>query len=76
MNLKYIFLVLISAMCSHMQAQIPVNSPYSRFGIGLTEVGFKSGGMPIVAVCRGWPIPGEYDKPVTYSGGGGSVKVV
>ncbi len=41
MNLKYIFLVLISAMCSHMQAQIPVNSPYSRFGIGLTEVGFN-----------------------------------
>ena len=42
----------------------------------LTEVGFKSSGMPIVAVCRGWPIPPDYDKPVTYSGGGGSVKVV
>ena len=27
MNLKYIFLVLISAMCMRMQAQIPVNSP-------------------------------------------------
>lgn len=42
----------------------------------LTEVGFKSSGMPIVAVCRGWEIPNEYDRPVTYSGGGGSVKVV
>lgn len=42
----------------------------------LTEVGFKSGGMPIVYVGRGWPIPSEYDKAVTYSGSGGSVKVV
>jgi len=42
----------------------------------LTEVGFKSSGMPVVAVCRGWEIPNEYDRPVTYSGGGGSVKVV
>lgn len=24
-----------------MQSQIPVNSPYSRFGIGLTEIGFN-----------------------------------
>lgn len=24
-----------------MQAQIPVNSPYSRFGIGLTDIGFN-----------------------------------
>lgn len=42
----------------------------------LTEVGFKSGGMPIVGVGRGWTVPNEYDRPVTYSGGGGSVKVV
>ncbi len=41
MNLKYIFLVLISAMCVRVQAQIPVNSPYSRFGIGLTDIGFN-----------------------------------
>ncbi len=41
MNLKYVFLVLVSAMCMHVQAQIPVNSPYSRFGIGLTDVGFN-----------------------------------
>jgi hypothetical protein len=41
MNLKYIFLVVISAMCARMQAQIPVNSPYSRFGIGLTDIGFN-----------------------------------
>ena len=41
MNLKYIFLVLISAMCMRAQAQIPVNSPYSRFGIGLTDIGFN-----------------------------------
>lgn len=42
----------------------------------LTEVGFKSGGMPIVGVGRGWTVPNEYDRPVTYSGSGGSVKVV
>ncbi len=41
MNLKAIFLILISAMCMRMQAQIPVNSPYSRFGIGLTDIGFN-----------------------------------
>ena len=29
-------------MCLHMQAQIPVNSPYSRYGIGLTDLGFNS----------------------------------
>ena len=42
MNLKYVFLVLISAMCMCVQAQIPVNSPYSRFGIGLTDIGFNA----------------------------------
>jgi uncharacterized protein (TIGR02594 family) len=42
----------------------------------LTEVGFKSSGMPIVYVGRAWSVPADYDKPVTYSGGGGSVKVV
>ena len=42
----------------------------------LTEVGFKGGGMPIVGVGRGWTVPNEYDRPVTYSGTGGSVKVV
>lgn len=41
MNLKNIILVLISAMCIGVQAQIPVNSPYSRFGIGLTDIGFN-----------------------------------
>jgi hypothetical protein len=41
MNLKYFFLAFISTMCMRMQAQIPVNSPYSRFGIGLTEIGFN-----------------------------------
>jgi len=41
MNLKNIILVLISAICIGVQAQIPVNSPYSRFGIGLTEIGFN-----------------------------------
>ena len=45
-------------------------------GDNLTEVGFKSGGMPIVGVGRGWVVPNEYDRAVTYSGGGGSVKVV
>lgn len=42
----------------------------------LTETGFKSTGMPIVSVTRAWTVPAAYDKPVTYSGGGGSVKVV
>lgn len=42
----------------------------------LTEVGFKSSGMPIVYVGRAWEVPNEYDREVTYSGGGGSVKVV
>lgn len=42
----------------------------------LNEVGFKSGGMPIVYVGRGWTVPSEYDRAVTYSGSGGSVKVV
>jgi uncharacterized protein (TIGR02594 family) len=42
----------------------------------LTEVGFKSSGMPIVYVGRAWSVPVDYDKPVTYSGSGGSVKVV
>jgi hypothetical protein len=41
MNLKNITLVLISAICIGLQAQIPVNSPYSRFGIGLTDLGFN-----------------------------------
>ena len=41
MNLKYVFLLLISAVCARLQAQIPVNSPYSRFGIGLTDIGFN-----------------------------------
>jgi uncharacterized protein (TIGR02594 family) len=42
----------------------------------LTEVGFKSSGMPIVYVGRAWSVPNEYDREVTYSGSGGSVKVV
>lgn len=43
----------------------------------LTEVGFKSGGMPIVSVTRAWTVPAQYDTPVTYSGGAASsVKVV
>lgn len=42
----------------------------------LTEKGFKSAGMPIVYVGRAWDVPAEYDKPVTYNGTGGSVKVV
>jgi hypothetical protein len=41
MKLNYIFLVLISVMSIQAQAQIPVNSPYSRFGIGLTDIGFN-----------------------------------
>jgi uncharacterized protein (TIGR02594 family) len=42
----------------------------------LTEVGFKSAGMPIVYVGRDWEVPNEYDREVTYSGSGGSIKVV
>jgi uncharacterized protein (TIGR02594 family) len=42
----------------------------------LTEVGFKAGGLPIVYVGRAWEVPNEYDREVTYSGSGGSVKVV
>jgi len=41
MKLKYVLLVFVSAVCMHVQAQIPVNSPYSRFGIGLTDIGFN-----------------------------------
>jgi len=41
MKLKYVLLVFVSALCMHVQAQIPVNSPYSRFGIGLTDIGFN-----------------------------------
>jgi len=41
MKLKYVLLVFVSAVCMHVQAQIPVNSPYSRFGIGLTDNGFN-----------------------------------
>jgi len=41
MKLNCIFLVLISVMSIQAQAQIPVNSPYSRFGIGLTDIGFN-----------------------------------
>lgn len=42
----------------------------------LTEVGFKSAGMPVVYVGRDWEVPNEYDREVTYSGTGGSIKVV
>jgi uncharacterized protein (TIGR02594 family) len=43
----------------------------------LTEVGFKkSPSMPLSKVRRSWSIPPEYDKPVTYSGTGSSIKVV
>lgn len=42
----------------------------------LTEVGFKSGKMPIVYVGRNWQIPSKYDSPVTYSGSGGLNRVV
>lgn len=41
MKFKYVLLVFVSAVCMHVQAQIPVNSPYSRFGIGLTDIGFN-----------------------------------
>lgn len=42
----------------------------------LTEKGFRAGGMPVAYVGRAWDVPAEYDKPVTYNGTGGSVKVV
>lgn len=43
----------------------------------LTEVGFrKSAKMPLSKVRRSWSIPPEYDKPVTFSGTGSSIKVV
>ena len=43
----------------------------------LTEVGFrKSPKMPLSKVRRAWSIPAEYDKPVTFSGAGSSIKVV
>jgi uncharacterized protein (TIGR02594 family) len=43
----------------------------------LNETGFRAGGLPIIYVGRGWEIPNEYDRPVTYSGvGSASVKVV
>lgn len=43
----------------------------------LTEVGFrKSTSMPLSKVRRAWSIPPEYDKPVTFSGSGSSIKVV
>jgi hypothetical protein len=41
MKFKYVLLVFVSAVCMQVQAQIPVNSPYSRFGIGLTDIGFN-----------------------------------
>jgi len=43
----------------------------------LTEVGFKkSASMPLTKVRRAWSIPPQYDKPVTFSGAGSSIKVV
>ena len=43
----------------------------------LTEVGFKiTEKFPVVYVGRDWDLPSEYDKPVTYSGTGSSIKVV
>lgn len=44
----------------------------------LNEVGFRAGGMPIVSVSRAWPVPAQYDQPVTYTGSAGSsnIKVV
>lgn len=41
MNLKLILSVLISLVSFGLFAQIPVNSPYSRFGIGLTDMGIN-----------------------------------
>lgn len=46
-------------------------------GDNLSEVGFKkSAKMPLSKVRRNWSIPAEYDKPVTFTGSGSSVKVV
>ncbi len=43
----------------------------------LTEVGFrKSASMPLTKVRRAWSIPPQYDKAVTFSGAGSSIKVV
>lgn len=43
----------------------------------LTEVGFKiTEAFPVVYVGRSWEIPAKYDRPVTYSGTGSSIKVV
>ena len=43
----------------------------------LTEVGFKiTDKFPVVYVGRKWDLPSSYDKPVTYSGTGPSIKVV
>jgi uncharacterized protein (TIGR02594 family) len=43
----------------------------------LNEVGFrKSATMPLTKVRRAWAIPPEYDKPVTFTGAGSSIKVV
>ncbi len=41
MKFKHVLLIFVSAVWMHLQAQIPVNSPYSRFGIGLTDIGFN-----------------------------------
>lgn len=41
MNLKYLFVVLVGTLSLAIHAQIPVNSPYSRFGIGLSDIGFN-----------------------------------
>lgn len=46
-------------------------------GDNLTEKAFKNNSeMPVIYIGRGWEVPAEYDKPVTYTGSGGSVKVV
>ena len=43
----------------------------------LTEVGFRiTDKFPVVYVGRDWDIPSEFNKPVTYSGTGASIKVV
>jgi uncharacterized protein (TIGR02594 family) len=42
----------------------------------LTEVGFRSGRMPIVYVGRNWTVPANFDRPITYSGSGGLNRVV
>lgn len=41
MNLRASLFILLSFSSLYMQAQIPVNSPYSRFGIGLLDHGFN-----------------------------------